>query len=243
MSARLYVIPGSHPSMTARLMLEAKGIAYKRMDLIPVMSKGILRAAGFPGVVVPALKIDGRKIQGSRPLALALEDMVAEPPLYPRDPAELAKLQEAERWGDEELQQIARRIIWWVLKHDRTGMDTVMEGARVGVPVKMAVAVAGPVAALAARFNGSTDEAVKADLAQLPVTLDRIDGLIADGVLGATPPNAADYQIAPSLRLMMTLDDLRPLIEDRPAGQLALRVAPDFPGRIPASLPKDWLPG
>ena len=38
--ATLYVIPGSHPSMAARLMLERKGISYKRRDLIPVMSKG-----------------------------------------------------------------------------------------------------------------------------------------------------------------------------------------------------------
>ncbi len=39
MEARLYVIPGSHPAMTARLMLERKGIAYKRTDLMPVVSK------------------------------------------------------------------------------------------------------------------------------------------------------------------------------------------------------------
>ena len=31
--ARLYVDPASHPSIAARLMLEHKGIAYKRTDL------------------------------------------------------------------------------------------------------------------------------------------------------------------------------------------------------------------
>ena len=31
-------------------MLEHKGIAYKRTDLLPVISKGVLRAVGFPGV-------------------------------------------------------------------------------------------------------------------------------------------------------------------------------------------------
>ena len=66
-NARLYVIPASHPSITAELMLEHKGIAYKRTDLLPVISKGVLRAVGFPGITVPALKIDGSKVQGSRP--------------------------------------------------------------------------------------------------------------------------------------------------------------------------------
>ena len=45
---RLYVIPGSHPAMTARLMLEAKGIPYKRTDLMPVIAKPVLKAAGLP---------------------------------------------------------------------------------------------------------------------------------------------------------------------------------------------------
>ena len=34
-ASKLYVIPGSHPSLTAELMLERKGIPFKRVDLIP----------------------------------------------------------------------------------------------------------------------------------------------------------------------------------------------------------------
>ncbi len=71
--------------------------------------------------------------------------------------------------------------------------------------------------------------------------LQRIDDWIAEGVLGGTELNAADFQIAPSLRLAMSLDDLRPAIESRPAGKLALRVAPDFPGEAPQVLPPAWL--
>ena len=66
MEAKLYVIPGSHPAMAARLMLERKGIPYKRVDLIPVVSKGVLKAQRFPGVTVPALKLDGRPLLGFR---------------------------------------------------------------------------------------------------------------------------------------------------------------------------------
>jgi glutathione S-transferase len=106
--ARLYVIPASHPSIAVQLMLEQKGIAYKRTDLLPVISKGALRAFGFPGKTVPALKIDGSKVQGSRQIARELERLRPEPPLFPPDPEQRATVEEAERFGDEELQHPIR---------------------------------------------------------------------------------------------------------------------------------------
>jgi glutathione S-transferase len=90
-------------------------------------------------------------------------------------------------------------------------------------------------------MNNADDEMVRAALAALPGQLQRVDDWIAEGVLGADPPNAADLQIAASLRLAMTLDDLRPALEDRPAGQLALHTVPDFPGHAPPVLPPAWL--
>jgi hypothetical protein len=39
----------------------------------------------------------------------------------------------------------------------------------------------------------------------------------------------------------MTLDDLRPHIAARPAGELALRAIPVFPGEAPPVLPPAWL--
>ena len=87
MDARLYVFPGSHPAMIGRLMLEHKGIAYKRTDLLPVISKVVVRALGFPGATVPALKIDGRRVQGSRAISRELDRIQPDPPLFPSDPS------------------------------------------------------------------------------------------------------------------------------------------------------------
>ena len=109
--AKLYVIPGSHPSLTARLMLERKGIPYKRIDLMPVVSKGVLEALRFPGNTVPALKIDGRRIQGSREIARELDRIQPEPPLFPEDAGARAKVEEAEAWGDD-FQEKPRRVAW-----------------------------------------------------------------------------------------------------------------------------------
>ena len=100
---------------------------------------------------------------------------------------------------------------------------------------------AAPIVALEVRFNDAGDENVRADLAALPGMLQRIDDWIATGVLGGEAPNAADLQIATSLRLLLTLQDLRPAIDARPAGELARRFVPDFPGDAPPVLPPEWL--
>jgi glutathione S-transferase len=238
---KLYVIPGSHPSMAARLMLEHKGIEYRRVDLMPVISKAALKALRFPGITVPALRIDGRRIQGSTRIARELDRLRPEPPLLPGDPERRAAVEEAERWGDEVLQAMTRRILWNAINRDRSSIGTYAEGARLGVPIGVAVRTAPPIIAVAVRLNRATDTAVRADLAALPGALERIDDWIAEGVIGAESPNAADFQIAASIRLLVTLDDLRPKIEEHPAGELALRVVPGFPGRVPAVLPRPWL--
>ena len=242
MAARLFVIPGSHPSLAARLMLERKGIEYKRVDLVPVISKGVLRAARFPGVTVPALKLDGRRIQGTRAIAEALDELRPEPPLWPADPEQRAKVDELEAWATGQLQDIPRRALWWSLRRDKAPLAGYSEGARLGVPVRVAVATAAPVVRLAGRFNNATDEQVRQDMTDLPGALDRVDAAIANGAIGGEQPNVGDYQVATSVRLLMTIEDLRPKVEGRPAGQLALRLIPDYPGRIPAgTLPADWL--
>jgi glutathione S-transferase len=239
--AKLYVIPGSHPSRTAMTMLDRKGIAYERVDLMPVISKGVLRLAGFRGITVPALKIDGRRVQGSREIARELDRLRPEPPLLPADPERRADVEAAEAWGDETLQPVARRVLWNALRRDRSPLASYAEGARLGVPVGLAVRTGQPLVALAARLNEATDENVRADLAALPGMLQRVDDWIAAGVLGGDEPNAADLQIATSLRLLMSLRDLREAIAARPAGELALRFIPEYPGDAPPILPPAWL--
>lgn len=241
MKARLYVIPASHPSIAAQLMLEHKGIAFKRTDLLPVISKGALRAAGFPGVTVPALKIDGRRVQGSRDIARELDRLQPEPALFPADTAKRAAVEEAERWGDEVLQPPMRQILWWTIKRDKEPLRSYSEGAKLGLPISLAMKTAAPIVALSARFNEADDEHVRRGLSEMPAMLDKVDAYIAAGVLNGEQLNAADFQIAPSLGLAMTLDDLRPAIENRPAGALAKRVVPNYPGKTPPILPPAWL--
>jgi len=196
---------------------------------------------GFRGRTVPALRLDGRRLQGSRTISRALDELYPEPLLFPREPERRAAVERAEEWGDEVLQPLARRLTWASLKRDRATIGSFLEGARLGIPHGVAACTAAPLVLLSARLNDASDEAARADLAALPGHLAKVDGLIAEGVLGGRERNAEDFQIATSLRLLTTLDDLRPSIAGRPAGRLAEAVVPRFPGRVNAVFPADWL--
>ena len=241
--AAVYTVPGSNATRAARLMLEHKGVAYKLITLPNVLCGPLLRAMGFPGLTTPAIKLDGKKLQGSRAIARALDAMIPSPALFPTDPELRARVEAAERWGEEVLQAVPRRVTFStaVRKGARADYTSFFEGWVLGLPPRLAMAVGGPLLALTARRNRAFNDVVRADLEALPKLLDHVDALLSDGTIGGERLNAADFQIAASVRLLMCLEDLRPCIERHPAARFAQRVAPSFPGHVRAVLPPEWL--
>ena len=86
MRTKLYAVSLSHPCHAVRLMLERKGIDHEVADLLPGFHPLLVRAAGFRGGTVPALRIDGRRIQGSLRISRVLDELCPEPPLFPAEP-------------------------------------------------------------------------------------------------------------------------------------------------------------
>jgi glutathione S-transferase len=241
-AVKLYVIPGSHPSKAAELMLEHKRIPFKRVDLVTAVHRPALKLLGFQGKTVPAMKADGRKFQGTRAISRALDEIKPDPRLVTSD-----AVKEAERWGDEDLQPIPRRLAWWALLHlsgkERTEAARLsLQGYRLGLPVGVAARTVLPIAKVSAGYNNSTDDAVRADLAALPGRIAKVDALLAEGVIGDDQPNAADFQIATSVRLLLAYDDLKPYVEGRPAADHARRIVPEYDAAFPKVFPADWLP-
>ena len=237
MKATLFAVPASHPSLAAELMLRHKGLDYRRVDLVAVVHRGVLRVLGFPGITVPALRLDGKRVQGTREIAVALDALRPEPSLLSGDPA----VSEAEAWGDEVYQPVPRRLVWAALRRDRSGMATYLEGAKLGVPVGVATRMGAPVVRAAVRANHATDDNVRRDLANVPALLDHVDELLRAGTIGGAQPNVADFQIATSTGLLATLDDVRPLLEGRPVLEHSRRIAPSYPGQTSRVFPPAWL--
>jgi glutathione S-transferase len=240
--AKLYGTPPSPPSHTARLMLERKGIDHRLIWLLPGLWPVLLRTRGFRGGTVPALKLDGRKLQSSRAISRALEEAKPEPPLFPADPERRLQVEEAERWGDEVLQDVPRRIVRWLAV--RRPETRVMIAREVGIPLpRVAAFVNAPAARhLASKVRAGDDEVVRETVARVPEVMDRVDALIADGVIGEEEPNAADFQIGTSVRALLAVHDLDPATEGRPAADLARRLLPELGNEYPAGLlPAEWL--
>src|ERR1044072_269719 len=109
MTLKLYCTPPSNPSASVRLMIEYKGMDHKVVRLLPGLHPQLVRLAGFRGNTVPAVKADdGRRVQNSRAIARLLDELQPEPPLFPADPERRLAVEEAERWGEERLQNVPR---------------------------------------------------------------------------------------------------------------------------------------
>jgi glutathione S-transferase len=240
MGIKLYGTQPSPPVHSVRLMLESKGLDYKPVWLLPGLHPALLRTRGFSGGTVPAIRIDGRKLQQSRAISRALEEVKPEPPLFPADPERRLEVEEAERWGDQVLQDVPRRIVRWLSVHRPE--TRVMIAREIGVPLpRFAAWINAPTARRMANKVDS-DAEIQNAISQVPEVLDHVDELIAKGVIGREPPNAADFQIATSVRALLTVQDLRPAWEGRPAAAWAMRLVPEFGNDFPAGLlPSEML--
>jgi len=241
-ATKLYVLPGSHPCAAVEVALRMKSIDFRRVDLLP-LSQLVIGPLRYGGSTVPGLRIDGERLVGSRAIMRRLDELVPEPALLP--PAgtpSYAQVLEAERCGDEVLQSVPRRILDLAFLSRPEAMLSYAGDAKLPLPKALQRPAAPLTAKLMALKNKAREDAVRADLAALPAQLDRIDGWIADGLLGGDQPNAADLQIGSTIRLLLTLGDVRPLVEAHPAAALA-RYFPPAIGEVPSgALPGEWIP-
>lgn len=244
MELKLYAIPGSHPCRAVEAALDAKGLEYERVDMLPGLSP-LHQLATFGKRTVPAMKIGGDKVVGSRLIMHTLDGMAPEPPLYPSDPLQRAAVERAEQWADETLQTSARwATIYAIAQRPESTSSFMVDAGVPNLPEPILAPLTRAIFTAELRvLAGGTGGAERA-LAALPGELDHADALIADGVIGGAPPNAADLQIAASVRLLVNLADLREAIDARPCGELARRLFPDYAGEVPrGALPAGWTAG
>jgi glutathione S-transferase len=248
----LYVILGSHACRAGSLMLEHKGIPFRRVVLPTGAHPMLVRALGFPGHrkpirsvdgathgslalldrlgTVPALRYGSERVQTNLALAEFLERVQPDPPLFPADPEQRRAVEQAQAWGDEDFQMAARRI---VLAGSRHGIDALRDRANDGrlgpllAKSERSRAINNEIAArMIFRANAQSEAGL---LAELPRMLERIDEWIAAGVLDGAQLNVADLMIAPSLALIAYRLDLREQIEARRAWAWLERVLPEPP--------------
>ena len=232
MPARLWMVYGSHPCVTVSRALELKGVPYSTVE-VPVGAQPLVMKPLFGARTVPGLRFeDGEKVQGSRAILARLEERVPDPPLLPEPGEQRDRVLEAERWGDEVLQQLVRDVLWPTFLEHPGAVPSYSKGGKLPPPAPIVRAAMPLLGRVEQRLNRTDAAKRERQLRALPGHLDKIDGWIADGTLplGETP-NRAELQIGPSLALLATMEDLGDLIDARPCAALARK----FPmsGRVP----------
>jgi glutathione S-transferase len=233
---RLYVMPISNAAAAAAAMVAYKRIPHRLVRLLPGVHPVLVRFAGFEGFTVPALEHEGRKLQGTRRISRFLDELKPERPLFPAEPAARARVEEAERWGEQVLQPVPRRLFRHLLLTNeaaRHWMGT--EIMRMPAPRVLAVLFMPVIRRLAQNSRADTPR-VRQDIGSVPELLDHVDGLIAEGTIAGPEPNAADFQILASVSALRAFADLEQELRGRPCEAAARRIYPDWPP-IPRGLP------
>jgi glutathione S-transferase len=236
-TTRIYVMPISNPAAAGAAMVAHKRIPYRVVRLMPGIHALLVRFAGFDRHTVPALDHDGRKVQGSREITRYLDRVWPDPPLFPAEPELRRRVEEAELWGERVLQPVPRRLFrHLVLRHEHVRLWLGSEVLRVPAPRVLAPLFMPAIRKLA-QISHAEDATVRADLERLPELVDAVDGLIGAGTIGGAEPNAADFQVLASVRVMLEFEDLASLLEGRACVPAARRLYPDWAGPIPPGLP------
>ena len=138
-----------------------------------------------------------------------------------------ARRQEAERWANDTLQMVARRIVLPAMARDPAGFSRSTGDGRLGYLLYRRALTRRVIIPRIRGVFAASSRAERELLAELPVTLDRIDAWIASGILGGAQLNAADFMVVPSLALILYRSDLLPLFEGRPTLELVDRLLPE----------------
>lgn len=242
MNAKLYGMAHSHPSIAARRMLEHKGIPHEVRNILPGLHPIVVRLALFRHRTVPALRIDGLKIQGTLNISRVLDAIAPARPLFPADRDQRRAVMEAEQFGHDELQPLGRRAFRWAALRSNA-VRAWMAREVIGMPAPTLMGwLYKPVIVYFASIENADDATVHSDLQRLPDLLDQVDAFLDQGVIGGAEANAADYQILSSVRLLLVHEDLRPVVEKWRCARAAYALIPDYPEPVPAAFPSDWLP-
>ena len=238
-SLTLHVLPPSHPCMTAEAALRRKGLEYERVALSPgAHVEELAKVYGEGKTTVPGLLVDDEPVHGSTAILARLEEIRPEPSLYPEPFAEA--IREAELWADAELQDLGRRLPWGSLHFRPEAMGTFGGGEPLDGP---GTDFAMRYLHASWKYHKISAELLASDLLGLPEKLAHIETLVADGVIGGEEPNAADFQIGATIRVMLTVGDLDGLLVGSGGEKIARELFPDYPGRVPAgAFPDGWVP-
>ncbi len=235
----LHVVPFSHPCLAVSAALDRFGDEYETVEFVTGrQAEAVEDVYGEGRRTVPGLLVDEEPVHGTSTIFARLDELHPDAGLYPAASAD--EIREAEAGIVEELQTTARVLIFGAMHFRPESMGTFagvdqLDPAGVDFAIKTMRA--------SWRYLDITAQRVYDTLQALPGQLDTVDALLESGALGGEEPTAADFQLGSSLHLLVQIGDVRPLVEERPAGKVVSTLFEPGKGNVSAgAFPPGWVP-
>lgn len=224
--------------MTVEAALRHKGIEYEKVNL--TMGKHGTEVEEIYGEglkTVPGMVVGDESIHGSVPILRHLEKLEPSNPLYPEGIAD--EVAAAEEWADGHLQDLGRRIPWGALHFRPEAMGTFGGGE--------ALDPAGTDFAMKFihstwKYHNISAVSLAEDLGSFSEQIRQVEKFAEQGLVDRDEPTAADFQIGSTIRVLLTVRDLHPILDGTAAERVAMKHFPEYAGLVPeGALPPGWL--
>lgn len=192
----LYQFEMSHYSEKVRLILDYKGLAYKKIEVTPGVGQlDLYRMAGQRQV--PVIKDEKTVVGDSTAIAKYLEKTYPDRPLLPTDPKQKALCWMMEEWADESIGLKGRTALIGTFSKNSAFRKAVLPNSTPSFLKDLVGAVPGDMLSVLGTGVGFGPDAVKSAIEGLRQDLEVLSTLLVDQpFLLGDAPTLADFAVA-----------------------------------------------
>lgn len=192
----LYQFELSQYSEKVRLILDYKGLAYRKIEVTPGV--GQLEVFQLSGQrKLPVLKDGDTVISDSTAIAMYLDRKYPDMPLIPTDPKERGLCLLIEEWADESIGVKSRKVLYGAMSQSPTFRTSVLPNTTPDFLKTLVGAVPPEVLEILGTGVGASPDAVKDARDALKQDLEALSLLLLDSpYLVGNQPSLADFAVA-----------------------------------------------
>lgn len=202
----LYQFELSQYSEKVRLILDYKGLAYRKIEVTPGV--GQLEVFQMSGKrQVPVLKDGNIIVSDSTEIAKYLDQQYPDRPLIPADPKQRGLCLLIEEWADESIGAKSRKVLFGALSQNQSLRTSILPSSLPDVVKSLVGSVPGEVLNVLGSGVGYGPEAIQSATNDLKQDLEALSLLLVDSpYLVADQPTLADFAVA-GLSLLLKFPD------------------------------------
>lgn len=192
----LYQFELSHYCEKVRLILDYKGLPYRKVEVTPGLGQlDLFRMSGQRQV--PVLKDGAEVIADSTAIALYLDQKHPDRPIIPTDPKQRALCLLMEEWADESIGLNGRKAMLGAFSQDAAFRSAVLPASTPPFLKMVVESLPGEALGVLGAGAGFGPDAVKSARKAMQQNLDALSQLLAnDAYLIGDQPTLADFAVA-----------------------------------------------